>query len=125
MPYTRDKIFEILKTKKISQQEFAEGIGVTKQTVSNWKAGTSNSFLKQITEIANYLGEPVEVFFDKSETSNALIENITKNAPAEDGKSTFADLLKVFSTEEIKFLSTLSRDEADKFLNSIRKSRQK
>lgn len=53
---TLDKIFELLKSKNINQQTFAQAIGVKKYTISEWKNGKSQSYKKYIDKIADFLG---------------------------------------------------------------------
>jgi len=51
----RERIFTLLKSKGISQREFAEAIGVHAVTITDWKNGKNFSFVKRIPDIAQAL----------------------------------------------------------------------
>lgn len=51
----RERIFTLLASKRISQKDFAEAIGVTSQMVTDWKSGRKVSFMKRISPIAKAL----------------------------------------------------------------------
>lgn len=40
----RDRIFEAMKFQRVSQKEFAKELGISPQTVTDWKTGKSRSF---------------------------------------------------------------------------------
>ncbi len=46
-----DKIYNLRKQKNISQDELAEYIGVTRQTVSKWEANRSQPKLENLRQI--------------------------------------------------------------------------
>jgi len=56
----RDRIFMMLRAKKIQQKEFAETINVAISTITDWKKGRSSSFLKKLPAIAEALDTTVE-----------------------------------------------------------------
>lgn len=51
---TLDKILYLLQERHIEQQEFAKAIGIRKQAISEWKNGTTKSYMKYIGKIAEY-----------------------------------------------------------------------
>lgn len=51
---TLAKILNLLNERNIKQQEFAKAIGVRKQAISEWKNGTTKSYMKYIDKIADY-----------------------------------------------------------------------
>ena len=51
----RDRIFEILKIRKISQRELAKRLKVTPQTITDWKKGKSYSFRSKISPLSKAL----------------------------------------------------------------------
>jgi len=68
-----DRIIATLKMKGMSQVELAAALkdyGVTKQTVTDWKSGKSNTYYSLIAEIAGIL-----------EVSSDYLFNIKKSAP--------------------------------------------
>ena len=55
-----DHILKIRRKHRMSKSGFAEVIGVTRQTVSNWENGTTTPSANMIARIAYALGEPIE-----------------------------------------------------------------
>ncbi len=56
-----DKIDAILKTKGMTQKEFAKKMNKTEAEVSRWLSGTHNFTLKTIAKITNILGESIVI----------------------------------------------------------------
>lgn len=54
-----DRIARILSLKKMSQKEFAKGIGRTKAEVSRWLSGTHNFTLSTIAKISSFFNEDI------------------------------------------------------------------
>ena len=54
-----DKIDALLKTKGMSQKEFAHLMGKTEPEVSRWLGGTHNFTLRTLAKISVVLGEDV------------------------------------------------------------------
>ena len=48
-----NKILELRKKKNLSQEELAEAIGVTRQTISKWELGETSPDIKQALNLAN------------------------------------------------------------------------
>ena len=46
------KLFELRKSKHLSQEQVAEQLHVTRQTVSNWELGETTPDLNQAKELA-------------------------------------------------------------------------
>ena len=51
----RTRIFDLLKEQNISQKEFAEMLHTPAQTITDWKKGKSNSFVRNLSPIADIL----------------------------------------------------------------------
>jgi len=51
----------------LSQQEFADRIGVTKQSVSSWETGTSEPSIENLLKIVNVTGAKLDSFFVEAE----------------------------------------------------------
>ena len=51
---TVELILDLISKKGIEQQQFAKDIGVTKQAISEWKSGKTQSYKKHISRIAEY-----------------------------------------------------------------------
>ena len=50
-----NKILELRKEKRLSQEQLAEKINVTRQTISNWELGETSPDLNQAKELAKVL----------------------------------------------------------------------
>ena len=48
------KLFELRKSKHLSQEQVAEKLHVTRQTVSNWELGETTPDLNQAKELAKF-----------------------------------------------------------------------
>ena len=49
-----NRICELRKKRKISQQIFAEDLNVDRSTISKWETGESNPTMDKIIEISDY-----------------------------------------------------------------------
>ena len=57
---TVDRIFELVDQKFKEQQSFAEALGISADTVSDWRRRKSGSYAKRIEKIASVLDTTVE-----------------------------------------------------------------
>ena len=57
---TVDRIFELVDQKFKEQQSFAEELGISADTVSDWRRRKSGSYAKRIEKIATVLDTSVE-----------------------------------------------------------------
>lgn len=69
-----EKILELRKSINLSQEELADKIGVTRQTISKWELGDTCPDLKQ----ANKLAKVFNISLDKL-TNNIILSKIDKN----------------------------------------------
>lgn len=51
----------------LTQQAFADRVGVTKQAISLWEAGRSEPTVEHLLRIVNATGARLEVFFQTAE----------------------------------------------------------
>jgi len=58
-------IKDLIKSKRLTQQEFADMIGKTKQTVNNYFTGRTKIDIDTLIVIAKVLNVPISSFFDK------------------------------------------------------------
>ena len=61
-----ERIFMILKEKKISQAEFAAGTGIPPSVISDWKRKGTNPATDRILPICQYLGVSPTYLLDTS-----------------------------------------------------------
>lgn len=65
--YMRTKIPELRKERKLSQEELATAVGVTRQTITSIEVGKYVASLPLAYKIARYFGLSIEEVFDFSE----------------------------------------------------------
>lgn len=53
---TKTRIFDLLDKQGIEQKSFAAEVGVSEDTVSNWRRGVSKSYSRYLVQIAQVLG---------------------------------------------------------------------
>lgn len=63
----KTRIAELRKDKKISQEELALAVGVTRQTITSIEVGKYSASLPLAYKIAHYFGLTIEEVFDFSE----------------------------------------------------------
>lgn len=56
-----DRIFEMMKYRGLNQKQLAEALGVSPQTITDWKKDNSRSFMSGpvILELSRVLGSPI------------------------------------------------------------------
>ena len=59
---------ELRKMKKLSQEELASAVGVTRQTITSIEVGKYTASLPLAFKIARYFGKSIEEVFDFSDT---------------------------------------------------------
>jgi transcriptional regulator with XRE-family HTH domain len=52
----QEKLFQLRKERKMSQEDLAEVVGVSRQAVQKWEAGISNPDTDNLVAISNYFG---------------------------------------------------------------------
>jgi len=61
------RIPELRKARRLSQQELADAVGVTRQTITSLEVGKYTASLVLAYKLARYFGLPIEQVFDFSE----------------------------------------------------------
>ena len=59
----RNHIAELRKKKRITQEELADAVGVTRQTIISLENGRYNASLLLAHKLAVYFGRPIESIF--------------------------------------------------------------
>ena len=62
-----ERIVKLIKQRNIPEASFAADIGMGKNTVNNWKAGRSKTYLKKIEEISDYFGVSVDYLLGRTD----------------------------------------------------------
>lgn len=95
-----NKILSVMKEKKISQKSLADFLDVREYTISQWKNGKSQSYMKYINKIADFLGVTTDYLLgtpsiDLSEKQAKIIE-LTSQLTEEEQEEVikYAELLK-------------------------------
>ena len=63
----KTRIRELRKARKLSQEELAEAVGTTRQTITSIEVGKYTASLPLAYKIAHYFGLSIEEVFDFSE----------------------------------------------------------
>lgn len=71
------KLINLRKQEKMTQEKFAELIGVTRQTISNWELNTTKPDLNQIEKISKLFHVSIDELLD-NDVQNILVEKIYK-----------------------------------------------
>lgn len=105
------RIFDLLDSRNVEQQELAEYLGLKKQSISEWRAGRTHSYKKYINKIAEFFGVSTDYLLNTENTS-----------PSNTDEDIWQNLLKTFSMDELMRLSQLSRDAASEVVKVVNKS---
>ena len=104
---TLTKILGIMKEQRVSQQEICQYLNLTKQTFSDWKSGKSESYLKYLPQIAEYLDVSVDYLLGK--TPSPERENIPED------EKRLRELLSQMSEEQLqtalKIISAIAEEK--------------
>lgn len=96
-----------MKEQRVSQQEICQYLNLTKQTFSEWKAGRSESYLKYLPQIAEYLDVSVDYLLGK--TPSPERENIPED------EKRLRELLSQMSEEQLqtalKIISAIAEEK--------------
>lgn len=86
-----ERLFELRKAKSLSQEEVAERLGVTRQTVSKWETGQSTPDFDKVLPLCELYGITTDELFTGEPSQPAPVIEEPAAPPAEDED---ADLLK-------------------------------
>jgi transcriptional regulator with XRE-family HTH domain len=99
---TLSTICNLLKIKKLKQKDLTDYLGLSKYNFTDWKAGRTNSYMKYLPQISEFLNVSVDYLLGreeiqkKADTLSDIILDLRSNS----------DLLNV-----VQNLRTLSPDE--------------
>lgn len=71
-----DNIFKFRKEKKFSQEQLAEKVGVTRQTISNWELGETSPNPEQLRLLSKNLNVSVDELLD-NDINTILVEKVS------------------------------------------------
>lgn len=73
----KDKIFFYMDNMGMSQKDFAQCLGVTGGTVSDWKKGRSKSYMSYLPQISRVLDIPISYILDDTSDIMASIRSLS------------------------------------------------
>lgn len=85
-----EKIIELRKKKKLTQEQLSEKLGITRQTLSNWENNTTNPDILQAKNIAMFFKISLDDLTDNKLEINCSKKNILENLI---GKECILDML--------------------------------
>ncbi|BAL82008.1 putative Xre family transcriptional regulator [Selenomonas ruminantium subsp. lactilytica TAM6421] len=65
-----NRIRELRKTQKLSQQDLATKIGVDRSTIAKWETGINNPRTNKLRQLADILSCPLEALLPESKTKH-------------------------------------------------------
>ena len=65
-----DKLMKLRKENSLSQEELAEKLGVTRQTISKWELGQTTPDMDKLSQISNAFGVTVDELLNETEDIN-------------------------------------------------------
>ena len=66
MSYFSEKLYELRKAKKLSQEELAERLNVARQTISKWETGATTPDTNNLIELSNIFEISIDEFVGKN-----------------------------------------------------------
>ncbi|MBR2704340.1 MAG: helix-turn-helix transcriptional regulator [Clostridia bacterium] len=85
-----ENLMRLRKSKGLSQEEFANEIDVTRQTVSKWELGVSTPDMDKLVQMANFFGISVDDLLNSDDATskvNPIVENTTQNETVDKNES--------------------------------------
>lgn len=72
----RNQLTALRKAHHLSQEQLAEQLSVTRQTISKWELGTATPDLARIEQIAHYFDVPAEELLFGKGSTHTVTENL-------------------------------------------------
>jgi Predicted transcriptional regulators len=69
-----EKIFELRKSNGMSQEQLAEKIGISRQSVSKWESGDSTPELERLVELSKVFNVSTDYLLLSSEVENLVVQ---------------------------------------------------
>lgn len=125
-----DKIKQIRISRKLTQQDIAQSLGVARNTVSQWENNERNISAEQLIRYAQLVKVPLDFFNNKTadETFFYLMQNLSaffnsENISSSDKDAAYQDIMRLYLKS--KELNKLSEDVKIKEENQGKISRKK
>lgn len=85
-----DKIIELRKKEKLTQEQLSEKLNVSRQTLSNWEKGATNPDIAQAKNVASFFKISLDDLLDNKLEVNCSKKNVLMNLI---GKNCYLDML--------------------------------
>lgn len=90
---TGEKIYELRKKKNMSQEELAQVLNVSRQTISKWETGESNPDFDKIVPLCNFFEISTDEFL---RGSNPILEEKIESVSKKNKALTFSMCIVIF-----------------------------
>ena len=90
---TGEKIYELRKKKNMSQEELAQVLNVSRQTISKWETGESNPDFDKIVPLCNFFEISTDEFL---RGSNPILEEKIESVSKKNKASSFSMCIFIF-----------------------------
>lgn len=84
-----ERILSLRRMKGISQEDLAQHIGVSRQSVSKWELGDSEPETAKIVELSRYFGVSTDELLGMEDCESAVNGSFSKNSTGENKSQTF------------------------------------
>lgn len=116
-----EKIIELRKKKKLTQEQLAEKLGITRQTLSNWENNTTNPDIEQAKNIAVFFKISLDDLTDNKLEINCSRKNVLINLI---GKDCYLDMLSEDYNEVFDKVCTILEVNTDFVKFSFKEKKQ-
>lgn len=116
-----EKIIELRKSKKLTQEQLSEKLGITRQTLSNWENNTTNPDIEQAKNIAVFFKISLDDLTDNKLEINCSRKNILINLI---GKECYLDMLSEDYNEVFDKVCTILEVNTDFVKFSFKEKKQ-
>lgn len=99
---TLDRIMSIMEIEKISQKQLTDYLGLQNTAFTKWKAGSNNSYIKHLPEIAQLLNVSVDYLLGNTDIKNKPATNDGNELTERQKK--YLDKIDRMSDEQYKML---------------------
>lgn len=70
-----EKIYELRKSNNMSQEQLAERIGVSRQSISKWESGESTPEMERLLELSNIFNVTTDYLLKSNKSDKLLVQN--------------------------------------------------
>lgn len=117
---TLDKIVELLHEQNKNQKDLTDFIGLTKNTFTNWKLGTSKSYKKHIDKIAAFFGVSTDYLLNRTNIRDLEI----KKSSADNGEGNIiTHKIAAMGGMDEDNIRTLNKEQMNKWAELIEATR--